>query len=131
MPSTSTRPSSGGTSPRRAFISVDLPAPFAPRSPVAGSSIVTVTPSSAWMAPYRLATPSVATRRVPAVAGAVGEASITPAECRGRPRPRAADGVGIPCLLGRSRLRLRGLRGDEGVALAADERLGQVVRERV
>jgi hypothetical protein len=60
MPSTSARPSVGRSSPSRILIRVDLPAPFAPTSPVTPGPAVTVSRSRAVTRGKRIVSPSVA-----------------------------------------------------------------------
>ena len=59
-PSTVAWPLVGGMRPSRILISVDLPAPFAPTSPVTPGATLTVSPSSAvTFGGYRLVSPVV------------------------------------------------------------------------
>ena len=69
-PSTDSEPVSGRTSPSSDRISVDLPAPFAPSSPVASPSIASVTSVSASTVPNLFETP------VAVMAAGAGAASI-------------------------------------------------------
>src|SRR6478609_10063025 len=88
-PSTDSAPASGRTSPSSARIKVDLPAPFAPSSPVAMPSMASVTSESASTVPNRFETPVAV---MAAVAGAASIGAAYPGrrglDARGRRQPR-------------------------------------------
>src|SRR5579875_3611758 len=92
-PSTVARPLVGGTRPSRILISVDLPAPLAPTSPVTPGATATVRPSSAVTFPgYTLVSAAVSTTAWPVDGG--GMALTLPGS--GRPRHRPQEGNPAP-----------------------------------